>query len=165
MKYLISLGSNIGEREKNLAQAIMLLNINGVKILKKSSIYETSPVGNTEQPWFLNQVLEVQTDTEPRAFLQLVLGIETQMGRTRKVAKEPRCMDIDILLAEDKIVHSSDLHIPHPELPKRNFVLVPLKEIAFDTIHPELNKKIGDLWRRSKDPSAVKPFKRHLCSD
>ena len=103
MKYHISLGSNIGDREQNLEQAISLLEDKGVNILKKSSIYETSPVGDGEQPWFLNQVLEVQTESEPTEFLQLVLGIETQMGRTREVAKGPRCIDIDILLAGDMI--------------------------------------------------------------
>jgi 2-amino-4-hydroxy-6-hydroxymethyldihydropteridine diphosphokinase len=158
MKYHISLGSNIGNREKNLAQAVSLLKEKGAEVLKKSSIYETSPVGVKGQPWFLNQVLEVQVDSEPRAFLRMVLGIEAQMGRTRKIMKGPRSIDIDILLAEDKVVHSADLHIPHPELVNRNFVLVPLKEIAFDAIHPELGKKIGDLWRESKDPSAVRPF-------
>lgn len=158
MKYHIGLGSNIGEREKNLAQAIMLLKKNGVNIVKKSSIYETSPVGDTEQPWFLNQVLEVQTYLEPRAFLRLVLGIEKRMGRTRTTPKGPRCMDIDILLAENKIVQSEDLNIPHPEMANRNFVLVPLKEIAFDAIHPIPEEKIGDMWHRSKDRSIVRPY-------
>lgn len=158
MKYHIGLGSNIGDREQNLEQAIVLLKKKGVKILKKSSIYKTSPVGDMEQPWFLNQVLEVQFESEPRAFLQLILSIETEMGRVRTVAQGPRCIDIDILLAEDRIVHSADLHIPHPELVNRNFVLVPLKEIAFDAMHPELKKKIGDLWRMSKDLSSVKPI-------
>ncbi len=158
MKYHIGLGSNVGEREKNLSQAIELLQKNGVNILKKSSIYETSPVGNTEQPWFLNQVVEVHADSGPKAFLRLVLGIEKRMGRTRRTPKGPRCMDIDILLAEDEIIQSPDLCIPHPEMANRNFVLVPLKEIAYDVIHPVLKEKIGDLWLRSKDRSAVKPY-------
>lgn len=158
MKYYISLGSNIGEREKNLARAIILLRKNGVSIVRESSIYETSPVGNTEQSWFLNQALEVQSQSEPKAFLHLVKGIEKKMGRTRTTLMGPRCIDIDILLAEDKIVHTDELIIPHPEMSYRNFVLVPLKEIAFDTIHPEFKEKIGDLWRRSKDMSVVKPF-------
>ena len=158
MKYHISLGSNIGEREKNLAQAVMLLKKSGVNIVKKSSIYETSPVGETEQPWFLNQVLEVQSDSEPTEFLRLVLEIERGMGRTRTTPKGPRCLDIDILLAEDKIVQSADLCIPHPEMANRNFVLVPLKEIAFDAIHPVFKEKIGDLWLKSKDRSTVKPY-------
>jgi len=136
----------------------MLLEKNGVKIIKKSSIYETAPVGNTEQPWFLNQVLEIQSDSNPKAFLRLALGIERSMGRTRQTPKGPRCIDIDILLAEDKIIQSQDLCIPHPEMANRNFVLVPLKEIAYDAIHPVLEEKIGDLWRRSKDRSVVRPY-------
>jgi len=158
MKYHISLGSNIGKRETNLAQAIMLLKKNGVNIAKKSSIYETFPVGDTEQPWFLNQVLEVQTESEPRAFLRLAKGIEKKMGRTCTTPKGPRCIDIDILLAENKIVQSEDLNIPHPEMANRNFVLVPLEEIAGDAIHPIRKEKIGVLWRKSKDRSIVRPY-------
>jgi 2-amino-4-hydroxy-6-hydroxymethyldihydropteridine diphosphokinase len=158
MIYYISLGSNIGERRKNLAQAISLLKKRMVQIIKKSAIYETSPVGNTEQPWFLNQVLKVQIESEPSSFLQLVKEIEKKMGRTHTRAKGPRCIDIDILLAEDRVVRSLELNIPHPELANRNFVLVPLKEIAYDIIHPILEEKIGDLWRKSKDKSKVRPF-------
>ena len=158
MKYHICLGSNIGERRKNLARAVVLLRQNGVSILRKSSIYETSPVGNTNQPWFLNQALEVQSEAEPKAFLCLVQGIEKKMGRTRTTLKGPRCIDIDILLAEDRIIHSEELIIPHPEMANRNFVLGPLKEIAFDTIHPEFKEKIGDLWCKSKDISIIRPF-------
>jgi len=158
MKYHISLGSNIGERESNLAQAITLLKKNGVNIVKKSSIYETSPVGDTEQPWFLNQVLEVQTESEPRTFLRLSKGIEKKMGRTCMIPKEPRCIDIDILLAENKIIQSEDLNLPHPEMANRNFVLVPLEEIAGDAIHPIRKEKIGVLWHKSKDRSIVRPY-------
>lgn len=156
MKYHICLGSNIGEREKNLALAVSLLRRNGVRILKESAIYETSPVGNTKQPWFLNQTLEVETESEPKLFLRLVKKIENKMGRTSTTPKGPRCIDIDILLAENRIVQSRELNIPHPELASRNFVLVPLKEIACDAVHPILKEKIGDLWRMSKDPSIVR---------
>jgi len=158
MEYYISLGSNIGERRKNLAQAISLLKKGKVQIIKKSAVYETSPVGNIEQPWFLNQVLKVQIESEPSSFLQLVKEIEKKMGRTRTRSKGPRCIDIDILLAENRIVRSLELNIPHPELANRNFVLVPLKEIAYDIVHPLLEEKIGDLWRKSKDTSTVRPF-------
>jgi 2-amino-4-hydroxy-6-hydroxymethyldihydropteridine diphosphokinase len=158
MKYHISLGSNIGERKKNLDQALSLLGKNDVQIVKESSIYESSPVGNTEQPWFLNQVLETQTELEPTAFLRMVKEIENKMGRIRTTPKGPRCIDIDILLAENRIVRSVELIIPHPEMTKRNFVLVPLKEIACETIHPVLNEKIGELWRKSKDRSIVRLY-------
>jgi len=158
MIYHMGLGSNVGERETNLMQAAVLLKKNGVNIIKKSSIYETSPVGNTLQPWFLNQVMEVQSNFGPSDLLQVILGIEKSMGRTRTTPLGPRCVDIDILLAEDKVVHSADLIIPHPELAKRNFVLVPLKEIAPDVVHPVFGKKIEDLWRRSKDRSIVRLY-------
>jgi 2-amino-4-hydroxy-6-hydroxymethyldihydropteridine diphosphokinase len=158
MIYHLGLGSNIGEREANLLQAAVLLKKNRVDIIKKSSIYETSPVGNTRQPWFLNQVMEVQSDTGPRGLLQVILGIEKSMGRARTTHQGPRCIDIDILLAEGKVIHSADLMIPHPELAERNFVLVPLKEIAPDTVHPVSGKKIEDLWRRSKDRSIVRLY-------
>lgn len=160
MKYHISLGSNIGEREKNLGQSILLLKKNGVQIVRKSSIYETSPVGMTEQPWFLNQVLEIQTELEPEALLELVKKIEKHMGRTSAPPKGPRCIDIDILLAENEIVDQGDLVIPHPEMAKRNFVLVPLNEIANDVFHPVLQEKIGILWQKSKDTSIVKLYVR-----
>ena len=160
MKYHICLGSNIGDREKNLAQALILLERKGVKVIRKSSIYETSPVGEPEQPWFLNQVLEVLSELEPEKFLRLVLDIEKSMGRRRATPKGPRCIDIDILLAEDRIIHTKELIIPHPEMANRNFVLVPLKEIAFGTIHPESKEKIGNLWRMSKDTSVVRPFSK-----
>ena len=156
MKYHICLGSNIGERKRHLALAVSLLKKNGVRIVKESSIYETSPVGNTKQPWFLNQVLEVQTESEPEFFLRLVKRIEKKLGRTPISPKGPRCIDIDILLAENRIIHSRELTIPHPELEKRNFVLVPLREIASESVHPVLQENIGDLWRKSSDQAIVR---------
>jgi 2-amino-4-hydroxy-6-hydroxymethyldihydropteridine diphosphokinase len=158
MKYHISLGSNIGAREKNLDEAISLLDKTGVKIIRKSSVYETSPVGNTAQPWFLNQVLEVEAELEPREFLRLVKGIENKIGRIFTTPKGPRCIDVDILLAEKRVVRSAELIIPHPELAKRNFILVPLTEIADEAVHPVLNERIGELCRKSKDNSIVRLF-------
>jgi 2-amino-4-hydroxy-6-hydroxymethyldihydropteridine diphosphokinase len=158
MKYHIGLGSNIGERETNLLRAIALLEKRGIKIVKKSSIYETFPVGYAEQPWFLNQVLEVQSGLEPQELLRVILSIEKKMGRSRSSPNAPRCIDIDILLAGDRIIKSARLNIPHPELGNRNFVLVPLKEIAFDVIHPVFGKRMGELWHRSEDRSAVRLY-------
>jgi 2-amino-4-hydroxy-6-hydroxymethyldihydropteridine diphosphokinase len=158
MKYHIGLGSNIGKRKKNLEHSILLLKENGVQIVRESSIYETSPVGMAEQPWFLNQVLEIQTELEPEALLELVKNTEEQMGRKSAPAKGPRCIDIDILLAEDKIVHREGLIIPHPEMARRNFVLVPLKEIAPETIHPVLDERIEDIWKNNIDTSIVKLY-------
>jgi 2-amino-4-hydroxy-6-hydroxymethyldihydropteridine diphosphokinase len=157
MKYHVGLGSNIGKRKKNLEKAISLLKKSGVQIIKKSAIYETSPVGEADQSWFLNQVLEVQTESEPKSFLRL--EIEKRMGRIPTSPKGPRCIDIDILLAEKLILRSKGLEIPHPELTNRNFVLVPLKEIAHDAIHPVFNEKIGDLSKKSSDQSIVRLYK------
>ncbi len=156
MKYHIGLGSNVGKRKKNLEKAISLLKKSGVQIIKKSAVYETSPVGETGQSWFLNQVLEVQTESEPKSLLCLAKEIERRMGRIPTSPKGPRCIDIDILLAEKLILFSEELKIPHPQLIYRNFVLVPLNEIAQDILHPVLNEKIGDLWKKSNDPSIVR---------
>jgi len=155
MRYLISLGSNLGEKRGNLAQAVILLENNGIKIMKKSSLYETSPVGFPEQPWFLNQVLEIETEFPPLFLLRVAKRIEKKMGRLPAEAKGPRCIDIDILLAEKMIMKTKELQIPHPELEKRKFVLMPLMEMAPETIHPILHKKIEDLWRECQDSSAV----------
>jgi 2-amino-4-hydroxy-6-hydroxymethyldihydropteridine diphosphokinase len=158
MKYFIGLGSNIGAREKNLEQARLCLVKAGVNIMKESSVYETEPVGNKRQPWFLNQVLNIETGMEPAALLRKVKAIEKKMGRIHVSPKGPRCIDIDILLAEDRIVNSADLVLPHPELANRNFVLTPLIEIAADTIHPVFKKSIDDLCQRSTDRSIVRLF-------
>jgi len=159
VKYSISLGSNLGDRRKNLAQAISLLQKNDMRILKASSVYETSPVGFTAQPWFLNQVLEIEIDLQPESFLLLVKKIEKRMGRKRTIKKGPRCIDIDILLAENRVIQTEKIQIPHAELGKRKFVLTPLKEISPETVHPVLDEKIEDLWRKCRDTSSVCVFK------
>jgi len=156
MRYFISLGSNLGDRNKNLQKAILFLKQNGIKIRKTSSVYESSPVGPITQPWFFNQVLEVETGLVPQDFLILTQKIEKLCGRQRSVPKGPRSIDIDILLAEDQIVQTKTLIIPHPELNRRNFVLIPLKEISPDTVHPVLKETIKDLWKLSQDVAIVR---------
>ncbi len=155
MRYFISLGSNLGNRKKNLVRAVSLLKKNSVGIVKASSLYETFPVGLTAQPWFMNQVLEIETEMKPDPFLLLLKRIEKTMGRKHAIHKGPRCIDIDILLAEDKVVQTDRLQIPHPELAKRNFVLVPLREIAPNTVHPVIKKKIEELHLKCQDTSTV----------
>lgn len=158
MVYFLSLGSNLGHRRKNLSQAISRLEEGGVRVLKASRIYESAPVGFRDQGWFLNQVLEVQTRLSPHSLLYLAKAIEKQMGRQPAPPKGPRCIDIDILLAGDRIIRSEDLQIPHPEMEKRNFVLVPFMEISPQTIHPVLNEKIEDLCKRSRDASEIRLY-------
>jgi len=155
MRYFLSLGSNLGDREKNLTRALSLLQKKGVKIRKTSSLYETQPVDISSKAWFYNQVAEVQVEIEPKELLALVKRIEKKMGRKAEGREINRIIDIDILLAEGRIIHTKELEIPHPKMEKRNFVLLPLLEISPDTVHPRLGESIRVLWEKSKDRSVV----------
>lgn len=155
MRYYLSLGSNLGRRPANLAAARRRLGLGGVAIIRASSIYRTAPVDIVDQPEFLNQVLEVRTGLPPRELLSLVKSIETDMGRVPSRPKGPRMIDIDILLAGRIILRTPGLTIPHPRLASRNFVLIPLREIAPGAVHPGLHKTIRVLARESADRSAV----------
>lgn len=159
MKYFLCLGSNLGQKKNNLKKALALLRNEGIRILRSSSFYETEPVDNLDQPWFYNQVVEVEAGFSPLELLKLAKKIEKRMGRKGSTQKSPRKIDIDILLAENEVIRTRELVIPHPRLEKRNFVLVPLGEIAPDIVHPVLKTKIEDLAKNSKDPSIVKKLK------
>jgi 2-amino-4-hydroxy-6-hydroxymethyldihydropteridine diphosphokinase len=160
MRYFLSLGSNIGDRYKNLAQAVTLIREEGVKVIKISSMYETQPVDLPSQPWFINQVIEAHADIKPDEFIGLLKRIEQKMGRKTSVHKRPRSIDIDILLADKLIVKTGQLEIPHPRLDQRNFVLVPLCEISPRIRHPLLGHTVKSLLKRSKDPSSVNKIKK-----
>ena len=161
MRYFLSLGSNLGDREKNLTLALSLLEKEGVEILKMSSLYETQPVDFPAQPLFYNQLVEVRTNANPEALLDLIKKIEKKMGRTRRLKKGPRIIDIDIILAEGSVICKKELKIPHPRMEKRNFVLLPFVEISPDTVHPILNENMKNLWKKSEDNSIVKQIKRY----
>jgi 2-amino-4-hydroxy-6-hydroxymethyldihydropteridine diphosphokinase len=133
----LSLGSNLGDRARTMEQALERLERSGrVRITKRSSLYETAPVGFTDQPWFLNMAVEAETDLDPHSLLDLIHRVEAGLGRRREVRWGPRTVDIDILLYGDEEVSTERLTIPHPELHRRAFVLVPLLEIAPDLRHP-----------------------------
>ena len=151
----VSLGSNLGDRGKHLSGAACRLEKAGVRIVRASSVYETEPVDFSDQPWFLNQVLEVETDLAPQELLELAKAIEREMKRAPSVPKGPRTIDIDILLAGDMIVDTADLTVPHPAMARRNFVLAALDEIAPDLVHPVLHETIHELARRSGDRARV----------
>ena len=146
MKHLVylSLGSNIGDRQNHLREAVAKLETLG-RVISVSSFYETEPVEFTEQAWFLNCAVALQTTKAPEQLLALILQLEQQMGRQRLQKKGPRAIDIDILLFADVVIDSPELTIPHPALQQRRFVLEPLAEIAPEAQHPILRKTIREL--------------------
>lgn len=142
----LGLGSNIGDRKQQLLKAIDLIgNIKGIKVTKQSSIYETAPIGYTDQPNFLNLCLEIETELSPQQLLKHCLDIEQQLHRVREIRWGPRTLDIDILLYSDDIIETDNLSVPHPRMQERAFVLIPLNDIASDKKDPRLNQKIHDL--------------------
>ncbi|HUV45489.1 MAG TPA: 2-amino-4-hydroxy-6-hydroxymethyldihydropteridine diphosphokinase [Dehalococcoidia bacterium] len=153
----LCLGSNLGDREKNLTRALSLLS-QEVKLEKVSSIYETAPVGYKEQPLFLNMVCQGATNLNPQELLSLAKAIESRMGRAPSFPNAPRLIDIDILFYDNKIIKTKDLTIPHPRLTDRAFVLVPLAEIAPELVHPELGKSITGLASNIKGQSEVRKY-------
>lgn len=154
----LGLGSNVGDRAANLRAAADLISKNIGKIAKKSHVYETQPWGNTSQDRFLNQVVMANTTLDPRDLLEKIAKVERELGRERRREKEkwgPRTIDIDILFYGKRVIRDKGLEIPHPELHKRAFVLVPLLEIAPDLEHPILKKQIDELYMECTDESDV----------
>jgi 2-amino-4-hydroxy-6-hydroxymethyldihydropteridine diphosphokinase len=140
----LSIGSNIGNREAQLQEATCRLGALG-RVVRVSSFYETEPVEFTDQPWFLNCAVALETEETPQQLMTAILLMEVEMGRRRVRSKGPRLIDIDILLCGDEIEDSKELKIPHPAMHERRFVLEPLAEIAPDAWHPVLKKTIREL--------------------
>jgi len=140
----LSLGSNIDDRESHLRDAIGRLATEG-RIVSVSSLYETEPVEYTDQAWFLNCAVALETTETPEQLMATLLRIEQQMGRQRIRKKGPRTIDIDVLLFGDRVVDSPAVTIPHPAMSQRRFVLEPLAEIAPEARHPVLKKTIREL--------------------
>lgn len=158
MRYFLSLGSNLNNRERNIEEALDLLEGQGLRKIQVSSLYETQPVEFQPQPWFLNLVVEVEAELEPESLLKLIKNIEQKMGRKPGIPKGPRLIDIDILLADDLVVKTSALEIPHPRMQERKFVLRPLAEICPHFIHPVLKETIEALLAKTSDQSLVKKW-------
>ena len=141
----IALGSNLGDKEANLRRALELLIERGVEIVKTSTFISTEPYGVTDQPQFLHGVCEVRTSLEPLELLHTLLDIEQEMGRVRLRHWGERNIDLDLLLYEDVVMDIPQLKLPHPDMQNRDFVLLPLAEIAPELVHPTLQKTISEL--------------------
>ena len=155
--YLL-IGGNLGKKKENLSKAQLLIEENCGQITNISSLYETAAWGNTDQPSFLNQVLELSTILNARQLIRRLLKIEKVIGRIRSEKLAPRIIDIDILFFNKEINNLRFLKTPHPEMKNRRFVLVPLAEIAPSFIHPVLNKTIVQLLDECPDKLEVKIF-------
>ena len=149
MKAYIGLGSNLGERETNLRQALEhLAHTPDTTVVRASSLYDTEPVGVEEQPHFLNAVAQLETQLTPQQLLWNLMLIERRLGRVRSQRWGPRTIDLDLLLYEDLVIEEEDLTVPHPELPKRSFVLVPLVELDQMLVHPGTGETMLALLQR-----------------
>jgi len=155
----LSLGSNIGDREAHLRDALAHLEKQG-RIVSVSSFCETEPVEFTDQAWFLNCAAALETSATPEQLMAAILRIEREMGRERIQRKGPRTIDIDILLFGDTIVDSPELTIPHPAMHERRFVLQPLAEIAPELRHPVLKKTIRELLEALPAGQAVRKHQK-----
>lgn len=155
--YLLT-GGNMGSRKKNLKMAAQLINQKCGAVIAVSSLYETAAWGNTDQPSFLNQALEIETKLTAPQLMRRILKIEKEMGRIRKEKYGPRIIDIDILFYGDEIHDLKLLQLPHPELQNRKFALLPLAEIAPKLKHPVLRKKVTTLLKACKDQLKVKKY-------
>ena len=157
-KSYLSLGSNVGDRESNIAQATTALGIyDGINNIESSSVYLTEPLYNLEQEYFINTVIGIDTFLNPFALLDTLKKIEIMLGRKNiKKKNMPRIIDIDILVHGDSIIETSELVIPHPFISQRKFVLIPFDEIAPDYKIPLLNSSIHELLVSCKDESSVR---------
>jgi len=154
----LGLGSNLGDRLEFLRRSVEELEKAGIRLVCRSSVYETEPLFVRDQPEFLNQACEVDTSLPPWDLLRICLDIEQFLGRQRTIPKGPRELDIDILFCGERLIEESRLVIPHPGVYARKFVLVPLAEIAPDFIDPRTGKSVQQLLRECEDTSQVRVY-------
>jgi 2-amino-4-hydroxy-6-hydroxymethyldihydropteridine diphosphokinase len=153
----IGIGSNLGDRKANTLEALdRVSKLPGTRVVRASSLYESEPLGDAKT-WFVNSVIEIETEFDPEDLLKKLKAIEKAMGRKRVKGKRwgSRIIDLDILLCNQEIVEKRSLKIPHPELHKRRFVLLPLAELAPQLIHPQLGQSVSGLLATLKDEKRV----------
>jgi 2-amino-4-hydroxy-6-hydroxymethyldihydropteridine diphosphokinase len=157
----VGLGSNLGNRAGHLLLAVRGMLDAGLDVIRLSSIYETAPVENENQPAFLNMVAELRGPTlpSPEQLLARLLRIEYALGRTREVPMGPRTIDLDLLLVKDEQLNTQFLTLPHPRLHLRRFVLVPLNELVPNLVHPVLKKPVRELLAHTDDKAKVLRWK------
>jgi len=154
----LGLGSNIGDKEAHIIQALRLIS-EICKVKKKSHLYLTEPIGNRDQEWFLNCVVEVETELNTEHLLASIKSIERTLGRVKTVKNGPRIIDIDILFFGNQIVQTKNLVIPHPLLQERLFVLQPMMDLNADFVHPVLKKSIQELYKNHPKNEKVRLHK------
>ncbi len=155
---LLSFGSNLGDRRKNIEKALEILLHEGAgRLIDISKFYETEPVGFLEQPWFLNAAALLETELSLSEFYRVCKQTEIQIGRKERPRWHEREIDIDILLFGSEIIKSEMLTVPHPRMHERRFVLEPAAEIAHDAIHPVLNLSVKTLFELCRDEAEVLP--------
>ena len=155
----IGVGTNIGNKNKNIKKAISLLE-EKAKSVKISPVYETEPVGYKKQEWFLNCCAKIKTELSPLNLLRFLKSIERIMRRKKMVRFGPRIIDLDILFYNNKIINKRNLVIPHPRLHERLFVLEPLSKIAPGFVHPKLKKNILELRNKLKKRKNIEKVKK-----
>ena len=154
IKVYLGLGSNMGDKQANMAQALKLLPPE-VIVVQVSYLYESEPVGNKDQPWFLNAAACGFTDLNPLRLLEHVKRIEEQIGRLLSFRNAPRPIDIDILFYGDESMETESLTIPHPRIPERAFVLAPMAELEPDYLHPTRNQTMAEMLSAIPEPEKV----------
>ncbi len=155
----IGIGSNLDSPAENCLKAVQRLNEHpDITLVTRSTLYRSEPFGKTDQDWFINCVVQIRTSLSPEELLQTCLSIEQAMGRTRNEKWGPRIIDLDILFYDDLILRREGLEIPHPGIPDRSFVLVPMNEIAPDFIHPGLKKNVETLLKEIPNPQQMSPL-------
>jgi 2-amino-4-hydroxy-6-hydroxymethyldihydropteridine diphosphokinase len=156
----VGLGANMGQPEAQCVEATQKMHATaGIHVVRPSSLYRSEPVGDQQQDWFVNAVVQIRTVLQPGELLQALLAIEREMGRQRDAPWGPRIIDLDLLLYGQEVIQGPDMVIPHPAFHKRRFVLVPLHEIAPYVIHPAFGVSVRGLMDRLEDDHKVELMK------